>query len=237
MVLAPHVQEYAPDTVQDAHRQETASVSLVLNGLVSEDVGGREWVAGPLDLVVKPAGVVHRNRYGPRGARIVRFEVSQLPEELPSWRWIRPGPPAGAFLWLCATLPLDEGTLLTELTAILPSESGPEPHCPPPWLLRVRDRIRDEAPHRTRVSDLAGEAGVHPVHLARAHRRCFGHSVVEAQQFARIRLAFGLMTAGTSLADAAYGAGFSDQSHMTRAFRTLLGDTPGALQRRLRRTV
>lgn len=237
MVLAPKVQEYAADTVQGAHRHDTASVSLVLNGLVSEDVGGPEWIAGPLDLVIKPAGILHRNRYGPSGARVARFEFPRLPEELPTWRWIRPGPAAGAFLSLCATLPLDEETLLTELTAILPPDCGPEPNRPPSWLLRVRDRIRDETPHRTRVSELAREAGVHPVHLARTHRRCFGHSVVEAQQLARVRLAFCLMTTGTSLADVAYGAGFSDQSHMTRVFRTLLGDTPGALQKRLRLSV
>jgi AraC-like DNA-binding protein len=37
-----------------------------------------------------------------------------------------------------------------------------------------------------------------------------------------------MIQAGAELADAAAGAGFADQAHMTRQFRQILGVTPGA---------
>ena len=42
----------------------------------------------------------------------------------------------------------------------------------------------------------------------------------------RVALARTLIAGGTALADAAISAGFSDQSHKTRAFVRLLGVTP-----------
>jgi AraC-like DNA-binding protein len=42
----------------------------------------------------------------------------------------------------------------------------------------------------------------------------------------RVELARTLIADGTALADAAISAGFSDQSHKTRAFVRLLGVTP-----------
>jgi hypothetical protein len=42
------------------------------------------------------------------------------------------------------------------------------------------------------------------------------------------------ITRGISLADAAYAAGFADQSHMTRHFKSRFGLTPGRLRRALR---
>ncbi|HEY9025953.1 MAG TPA: helix-turn-helix domain-containing protein, partial [Burkholderiaceae bacterium] len=40
-----------------------------------------------------------------------------------------------------------------------------------------------------------------------------------------------LIDRGSTLADAAHGAGFSDQSHLTRAFARSLGFTPATYAR------
>ncbi|MNT86708.1 Virulence regulon transcriptional activator VirF [compost metagenome] len=47
-------------------------------------------------------------------------------------------------------------------------------------------------------------------------------------QQCRLSRARRLIAQGRALADAAAGAGFADQSHMTRAFVRFLGFTPGA---------
>lgn len=47
----------------------------------------------------------------------------------------------------------------------------------------------------------------------------------------RVAEARGLIEQGETLAEAAFGAGFSDQAHMSRQLRSLLGVTPAALRR------
>jgi AraC-like DNA-binding protein len=51
-------------------------------------------------------------------------------------------------------------------------------------------------------------------------------------QVARMQAAMRMARAGHSLAEAAHGAGFADQAHMTRVVCRLTGCAPGALQRR-----
>lgn len=47
----------------------------------------------------------------------------------------------------------------------------------------------------------------------------------------RVEAAREALAAGASCADAAWAAGFSDQAHLTRAFKERLGMTPGFYQR------
>ncbi len=81
------------------------------------------------------------------------------------------------------------------------------------------------------VADLAREAGVHRVHLARAFRDHFGESVTLFARRVRLEAAQRLIAAGgISLAQAAARAGFADQSHLTRVMRAALGLTPGRMR-------
>lgn len=76
---------------------------------------------------------------------------------------------------------------------------------------------------------LAQQAHVSPFHFARLFRRTLG---VPPHQFVlqlRVQRALRLMKARTlSLAQIAVECGFHDQPHLTKAFRKLLGTTPGA---------
>ena len=73
---------------------------------------------------------------------------------------------------------------------------------------------------RTLRSAAVAETGLAPKHLARV---------------ARIRHALELLTAtGVALSDAALAAAFSDQAHMSREFRELIGAAPSDLSQRLR---
>jgi AraC family transcriptional regulator len=76
---------------------------------------------------------------------------------------------------------------------------------------------------------LARQAHVSPFHFARLFRRTLG---VPPHQFVlqlRVQRALGLMKTRTlSLAQIAVESGFHDQPHFTKAFRKVLGTTPGA---------
>lgn len=75
---------------------------------------------------------------------------------------------------------------------------------------------------------LAGVGGVHPMHLARAYRKCYGRSVNEALRENRLRAATRcLVRTDLPLAEIALTSGFYDRSHFTNMFQRYVGFTPG----------
>jgi AraC family transcriptional regulator len=104
----------------------------------------------------------------------------------------------------------------------------------PRWFVRVRDRLHDEFRSRLRMCDLARDAGVHPVHLARVFRRFEGRTPGDYQQRLQVRAACELLRDPEwTLAAIAVECGFADQSHFTRVFRRMTGATPARLRRSL----
>jgi AraC family transcriptional regulator len=76
---------------------------------------------------------------------------------------------------------------------------------------------------------LAQQAHVSPFHFARLFRRTLGVTPHQFVMQLRVQRALSLMKARTlSLAQIAVECGFHDQPHLTKAFRKLLGTTPGA---------
>lgn len=105
---------------------------------------------------------------------------------------------------------------------------GSLPDRAPRWLGRTLDRLRARRPPPPTLSELAGEAGVTPEHLARTFRRCTGLTVGTYLRCLRLLdAARALRESDLPLATVASSTGFSDQSHMTREVRAHLGVTPG----------
>ncbi len=91
---------------------------------------------------------------------------------------------------------------------------------------RAKARIDDDPCSAMTLTGLAAEAGLSRFQLLRGFARDTGlppHAYLIQR---RISLARRLIERGTPLADAAAGAGFADQSHMTRAFVRAFGVTP-----------
>jgi AraC family transcriptional regulator len=86
------------------------------------------------------------------------------------------------------------------------------------------------------VSDLADEAGVHPVHAARVFRRHHGETITEYVRGLRIEHARrALLEGGRSLSSIAIATGFADQAHFSRRFKQVVGMPPGRYRRLARR--
>jgi AraC family transcriptional regulator len=97
----------------------------------------------------------------------------------------------------------------------------------PPWLERVRAAMHDRFRDSLRMPDLAAEASVHPVYLARAFRRHFGCSPAAYLRRLRVEAAqAALLRTEAPLTRVALEAGFADQSHLTHQFRRLVGTSP-----------
>jgi AraC family transcriptional regulator len=83
------------------------------------------------------------------------------------------------------------------------------------------------------MGDIAHDAGVHPVHLARQFRRYFGCAPADYVRQRRVELAALLVrTTPRPLAEIAYACGFVDQSHLNRAFVKTFATSPAAYRRR-----
>ena len=77
------------------------------------------------------------------------------------------------------------------------------------------------------VKDLAASLEISVGHFCRAFKRTFGMPARIWIRHRRIELAQGLMlTTGASLTEIALSCGMSDQSHFTRSFRRIVGETP-----------
>ena len=243
------VTDYAPGERMDPHWHDVTTVGMVLRGGVEERVAGREHQATAGGFVVKPAGTVHANRFGPAGARMASigprngahpWEMADV-AGLAAWRWMDGGPAPRALWRLLRTVseaPSLGGALLADgfwemMDALEDDGTTPVPRSDAPgWLRRVRDRLHDEREKAPRVRDLAEAAGVHPVSLARAFRRAYGVPVTEYARRLRVRAAADrVASSGLPLARVALEAGFADQAHLTRELRRETGLTPGALRR------
>lgn len=78
-----------------------------------------------------------------------------------------------------------------------------------------------------RVQALAAEVGWSRRHLASRFHADVGLAPKAVARLARVEHAAALVRAGRPLADVAYTAGYADQPHFNREFRSLVGCAPG----------
>jgi AraC-like DNA-binding protein len=95
-------------------------------------------------------------------------------------------------------------------------------------IARAKSRIDDDPASPSTLADLAAEANMSRFQLLRSFAQEVGLPPHAYRMQRRIALARRLIRGGATLVDSAVTAGFSDQSHMTRAFVRLLGVTPAS---------
>jgi AraC-like DNA-binding protein len=81
------------------------------------------------------------------------------------------------------------------------------------------------------IAAVARDVGASPIRLVRSFRRAYGISVAQFMRTLQLQRALELLRdPSLSISAVAAEAGFSDQSHMTRAFARTYGLTPAALR-------
>jgi AraC family transcriptional regulator len=237
---------YEDAAVLPAHAHEYPCLVVVLDGTFEERCDGRERLVEPETILVRPAGEVHSDSFRRGGARCLNVELP------PQWLE-RAGDAArplahsgvhsgGAFAAGAGALythflrggersSIGIESLILRLFAEDRGLSRGSSTVPPPWLVRVRERLHEEAASSWSLAELAEFAGVHPVHLAATFRRCYGTTVAAYLRQLRIELACReLAHSDAPLADVALAAGFADQSHFGRTMKRILGVTPAAFR-------
>ena len=94
-------------------------------------------------------------------------------------------------------------------------------------LWRVRDRLAADPARWPAAAELERLSGLDRWALARAFRAAFGTSPSRFRTMRQLDHARRQIARGASLAAAAAGAGFADQSHLSRQFKRAYGLTPG----------
>jgi AraC-like DNA-binding protein len=100
-----------------------------------------------------------------------------------------------------------------------------------PGLSRAREAIEARHQELVTLDELAHVAGLSRFQVLRQFKAAFGLPPHAYLRHVRVRRARAMVLSGRPLADTAAEVGFADQAHMTRAFRSTLGYTPGALAR------
>ena len=96
---------------------------------------------------------------------------------------------------------------------------------------RVRELLEAEYARTVTISELAREAGLSTFHLIRVFRAAFGLPPYKYLELIRIQQARRLIRHGFPLTHVVHATGFSDQSHLTRYFKRIVGVTPGIYAR------
>ena len=227
------------------HVHDRTCVATTLTGSFDSGLRGRSHWSRPGMVLTEPAGERHSNVFGTAGAHVLVVQPDGRRLELlrPFTRFLDSiNHFADSHILLLArrlsieiarpddVTPLAIEALGLELLAtaargcIARGAAG----VPPRWLVRVRDRLHDAFAVPVTLADLAGEAGVHPGHLTREFRRCYGRSIGVYRREVRLDwTATQLVLGADSLAAIAAAAGFADQSHFARAFKQRYGCPPG----------
>lgn len=238
---------HAPALRTPAHSHSVMCLHFVLQGLYDEYTRAGHHQIEPGWVLFKPSGEVHWNEFRSQGATTIRIELE--PDAIPSLTRHLPGRltsfrcPHLASLArrvdneLCAIdelTPVVAESLVLEMFALvarMPSSGASRSSA----LARLCASLLEERFMESyALGDAAHELGVDRTVLARAFRREFGRTVGEFIRELRVEYIASRLreVPPRSLSQLALEAGFSDQSHLTRSFKSVYGCPPGTWRRR-----
>jgi AraC family transcriptional regulator len=224
------------------HTHESAYFGLLLAGSYSEKCSHRATNYDPFTMGFHPPALTHSDEVGRCGSRMFCVELrdsylSRTRQFLTAPKFV-PDLCASQVTWLGLRLYrsfVSETLSSLELQEIcadmLQQVSTSRLHAErtrPAWLNRALELLHESYRESLTLEHIAAQVGVHPIHLSRVFRKHRGCTMAEYMN--RLRVQFVCRTlAGDSadLAIVASDAGFADQSHLGRVFKSCTGQTPG----------
>ena len=244
---------FPPGAVLERHTHAGAIFGVMVAGSFETRIAGRALACSPSWCWTEPAGEAHENRVEAGGARVLVLELDHGAAPLPATSSERLlgsvnhlhdlGIAADARRALAEAASTDGLTplVLQSLAVLILARAAriathSRHHgAVPGWLLRVKDRIHSDFRQNHQLSALAAECSVDPVTLARGFQRHFGKTPGEYARAARLDWALQqLVATGEPISMIALRAGFSDQSHFTRACSARVGMSPAAYRKAVR---
>lgn len=245
--LVFQVRRYAADYRMPPHGHEQTCLVFGLQGTIKEAWKTQSFLRMPSTLILLPAHELHSNHFY---EDVKTFHICLEPQWVERIRQFSPlneAPAAyhnGLPTWHAMRLyrefqqrdnltPLILEGLMLELLAEMSRHSTNvmESHCPR-WLRQAKDLLHDQYLENLSIDTIAATVGVHPSHLMRGFRQYYHCTIGSYVRRLRIEYACHLLsTSNASSSQIAHIAGFADQSHFTRTFKSLTGLTPTRFQK------
>ncbi|NNF58569.1 MAG: helix-turn-helix transcriptional regulator [Rhodothermaceae bacterium] len=234
----------------EPHRHDRGSFATILEGSFDLRSMGRSLECLPSTVLTEPLGNLHGNRFGNQGAHVLVMQPDPQQEDvfypcrhlLDSITHIEHGGIRSLAWRLAYELRAPDSAsglamqgIGFDMLATAARLHQPRRSTPPAWLTMVEDYLRAHYLNGVDLSALATEVDTHPTHLSRVFRQHYREPISAFVR--RLRLEWAatqLATSGDSIAHIAQCAGFSDQSHFTRAFKQFIGLPPGRYRRALK---
>lgn len=125
-------------------------------------------------------------------------------------------------------------SLIFQICDALNTSNNQEKIATPSWLNTVIEILHDKTEDIS-LQYLANQIGVHPIYLSRAIPQHLGVGLGEYLRILKLQRALPRLIEQTEkLSQVAYGAGFSDQSHLNRVFKQYFKMSPGKYRKSLR---
>jgi len=194
-------------------------------------------------LCVRAPGCVWSCEAAPVGFLSIDVAPSHLPEDLAphSMRFLPANPaldlPRIASQLCSSDALLREQTLVELILALVDREAlgGARATHAAGSMERARQRLHAQLDRALTLDELAADAGINKFVLIRRFRAELGATPHQYRTLLRIEQARVQLARGVPLTDVALALGFADQPHFSRAFKRVLGVTPGAYAQGLKR--
>ena len=237
---------YQAGQVMARHVHDEASLSLVLSGSYEEHIRDRHDSHEAGSLLICPAGEPHAQRFGAKGLfklvflpgaeAMARLDDHIRTDDAPALRSQALGEVGQRIL--AELRSQDDFSALVveglahELIGLTAREYGRRSGALPTPVRIAIDRMHEDDLSPLRLDDLASASGCDTGDLVVAFRRHLGCTPGEYHRRIRIDKAAVLLSSTRDpISDIALACGFSDQPHLTRAFRARMGVTPAAFRR------
>jgi AraC family transcriptional regulator len=234
---------FEPHSRLPRHAHENSYFCFSLQGVYTERYGQREVVCRPCALTFRSSAQTHEALVHNAETRVFVLEISpgwidrlradSLSLESAFEFYGGPVMKLGArlnreFHKTDSAAKLAIEGLALELLAEATRQSSKGIGAAPPWLRQARDMVIEHFSETLKLTQIAAEVGVHPVYLAAAFRQKFGVTIGEFVRKLRIEHACAeLKKDDLPLSAIALQAGFADQSHFSKVFKSYVGLTPG----------
>lgn len=227
------------------HTHESAYFGLLLAGGYTEKFTERATEYAPFTLGFHPPNFTHVDEIGVCGSRMFCIEIrdsfwSKVRDYLTSPKFT-PDLCGTDTTWLglrlyrgfkkCTLDSLQIEEIAAQMLercgqSVVTTERGT-----PVWLSRVMDLLHGSFRHQITLEGIARDVGVHPIHLSRVFRKKYRCTMGEYVSRLRVQFVCAQMSRGwPALNELALEAGFADQSHMGRVFRSVAGETPAQMR-------
>ncbi|PXA94399.1 hypothetical protein DMC47_20815 [Nostoc sp. 3335mG] len=237
--------EYRPNSRMESHAHEQPSLSLIVDGRYDEQVQGTTAQHGPGHMLYCPAGVEHAQSFLGAGAWQALITpandcLDALSEGVdladPSFQASEQFATLGRRM--AAELRRNDrfSSLALEALALEAATVFARATCshdrPPKWLPRVLDYVRDHAGQALTIDDVARAVECRPEDIGPALKAHHRVSLAGLARRCRLEAVARMLVADElPISAIAVDCGFCDQAHLTRAFKSVYGITPGAFRR------